>query len=632
MKLYRYFYLTLCVCAALSLGSCRRPIDGGGDEPDVPVEPVDPLGPGEFRLDISGHDGIRNLSQVMSRPVLNLSLRAEDELESFTFSYTVNGGVRKFIHELYDKSEKKLQLDVKDYGSYVVKGYLYPDADVDNRIQVDTVLWMKYESADVSEVVARTTRRSVDLLGGESLVEGESGSLVLFYMPENTFVTMKCASSDASVLWIDESDARNTGGMYTVDFKALKPGNVKLIYSTTNGPDKGTVEVPVTIEEDSDGKAVYVSLSTDTDLYLSGSFVAANVCGESGKPQRRFDVSLSVDGNVVKSVNEVMLSKDMILSFSSAGLSIGVHKLLATVVPSDGMGVTVTSECTFYVAAPVVSVETNSYNTGSDGPVYPLELDVRKEYTFALSGVPEMFLDRFSFNYAAGDYYVSGSGPWLFVPEVFGRGDIHLEYALSGKRSRLLTFNVLRKDVYPLTLSWEYEAEAFDRDYKVKECALKVTPSGRYVASMSVDYSGSINYYGYCEYPVHSRVEKTGDYVNERHTDVISRGEHAIRTTVPSGSQSFVLANLLNKAIEIASNSMECSYWTTDAFEEHRIIYDSDLGPHSYLATEYFHYDLIVDKLHFGILSNYEGLTFEVTLSGINSDVIIIETNNIKIK
>lgn len=610
----KFFLQAACVAACLLVLACsKRGSDVGGNDKPAPGAP--------FSVTFTVEDGLLDRSGVVSSPKVSFTLSSEDKAGNYVLNYSVDGGPSKTVSFLYDgmppRNLSSAFSSFSEYGKHTLRGTVTDTEDERNSVSVEQDVWMRY--VPVTGTVLRYVCPSRDGEAGEAgvqLYEGEAGFFDLSFEPRTTFLHVDAASTDASVVSL--GDVVYEEGVVRIPFSALKQGKATLSIDTENGPEKGNRKVSVEVVEDTEGRAVSLEMSLEGDLVFGALPLRFVVDGASGDASRRFRVDYLVDGVVVATDESVALNGVVRKSVSGAGLGIGEHVASVKVTALDGRGLPLEREQAFTVVDPMLSITGWAYNGVPVGSGSSLTLDVGNTYVVSLAGVPEAFAGRFVFGTSGDGFSVSGNAPWSVSPTSYGRGSFTLRYTCGNDSVDVLSAGVLRRDTCELLLEWKHAKGLEGGQMKVRTCNLTVSVTGKYASSMSVPLSGSLSYYGVCEYPVASKVIKDNSFYNTKETKTISGGTRD--WSASAGGAGSVALDLLQQATAIETSYISAGYWTMDTIREGYVVYDSELSPyHAYLAEGQFYYELVVSSVSVRLVAQpQEGLSYRLKVSGID--------------
>lgn len=213
-----------------------------------------PVAP-RFSVNLNITDGQRTLDRVVDYSKVSVGIVSSNEVESYTFTYQIDGGADHVITKMFNGMNRSLNAAFRDYvnyGGYRLTGCVVIDSNPEQKVLVDTVVWMKYVPLDYQHLVAVVKGDRIVLNGSEEncFNTGDGGTLELTFLPPDSYADIACVSSNPDVFLVDGEKAKTARGVFSIPFTALSAGETNLSFVFVNGPDCSDVSFIVKVLSD----------------------------------------------------------------------------------------------------------------------------------------------------------------------------------------------------------------------------------------------------------------------------------------------------------------------------------------------------------------------------------------------
>lgn len=353
-----------------------------------------------FRLVVDAVDGtILGDGTVIKKPELNFRIEGEDVKAQYSMVYTIDGSQDIWKRGIPADRPWNLQDEFTGwtlYGSHTVKGKVILEKDTNRTVSFNVTIWIKYASANVSEVYFNTVSGQKIFKDKCVLVTGTTGELVVAYVPETSLLHVDVTSMPGGVLDFSLSSTEYEPGFIRIPYEVKAVGEPVVTLTVSNGPDSESYSYEIDCREDDVAKT-FRPYMTASDLVFEGVPVSVSAGLSSGNIEIEYDVDFAVDGNPSSSFEGVSLFTPLAASLSTEGLEAGSHEASCSVVPYAGGVQPQEASDIFYVYRPRLRVTDVDDVTKYLWPGESAELTVGNSYYVAAEGLPEQYAHLVAF-------------------------------------------------------------------------------------------------------------------------------------------------------------------------------------------------------------------------------------------
>lgn len=428
----KHIFHIICFIGLMVIGfaSCRKVIDlpGGGDES------VEPIGPKDTELIVKVVDGVLNRNGVLSLPSVVFSVKCVDEAANFVIEYSVDGGPRKTLKNIWDGTEKKIDADFKDfktYGKHVVRGVLYEKDDKENVHNFEKDVWMLYEPVEVSDECYFSMKgRTVSSKDANAtLYVTEYGFLQIDYTPATSLAEVSVSDgSGKGIMSFDESKMDISSGRFSVPFSVEKEGRALVCVDFVNGPGKIERSFEVRCVKDETVTTVKASVSMSSFVQL-GTGCEAIITLDEGNIDVDYDLDMYLDGVSVGSAKGVSMASGYKYMLEASSLTKGSHVFKVTCRRSDGKGSESVVEKNFEVID--ISLSADGVTVAKDGTS---NVEVGKRIVMAIRVKDEWNISNITLSSVSEGISIteSGKAQWMVVSRTRGKKALELKCSIDG--------------------------------------------------------------------------------------------------------------------------------------------------------------------------------------------------------
>lgn len=538
--LTRYINIALCLLTVGSVMGCKHRLD----PPDTPEEPAS----SKLALSYEIIDGLRVEKEVLNLPVLNMTIVKGDEAGNYAFDYSIDGGVDKTIKSLWVGKTISIGEDFKNnnvQGKHTVKGTLYNVDNDDEKVVVDTTVWIKYKIDEVKTPVFVTNERSVAVENNAVVYKGESGYLRIPYSPTNSVLPAKVVVPNNSPLKFDSSKAQSTNGYYTIPFSVTSTADVLLTIEISNGDPVRVDEYAIVCKEDSEGVTLGLELNAaPVSIWNEGLDLSMTIKDVNPRP---YNIVYEIDGNIADAMTGKSVTGTLEHTVPTNNLREGEHTLSVTVSDAKNASVFVTKTTSFYHANLSISVDDNPMGKGE-----AFQLNTYTNYAFKPIGIPSEYFNLISISSTKNKDEIStasfsSTGTWGVKPISFGRGEIvltinsgkgrQIRYAVTRMLEATVYFNVSENFVFSIGLDG-------------------TAPSG-----VTFSVSGNAEYVAQCDYQYAITEGAASDlHMNSSATRTDWPGSKGISLSIKAG-ETKSLVDLSDKFEEFSKKTYASEIW-----------------------------------------------------------------------
>lgn len=419
-------YIFFILLFVISLSSCRKVIDlPGGDVPGGNTEEE------TTTLSIEVTDGRLNRNGVLSTPSVVFHVECEDEAANFVIEYSVDGGPRKTLKNIWSGVDKKVDSefrDFKEYGRHVIRGVFYQKEDEDNIRNFEKDVWMLYEPIEVSSISFVCFSRNVAFDDKLTLYKEESGLLEIRYTPAASTAEVAVDLPKGSPVSLMAAEAEQGDGFIRIPFDVTGEGKASLTLSLVNGPEKQEYRSEVSCEV-SDDYSGFKPVISAQKLVFAGNGISVLLGVDAVKKDRLYNVDFYIDGALCGGESNLDLKTPQLIVLPSEGLNAGEHTLQAKVTPSANLYYRSvdSDECVFsvYDIVPSITLEKETTPVVPNNGCYAVLLQYN--YKVSFPGMPQDVLsvmtlrgERVHLEKAGADYLMTPlrRGPGSFAVSI----------------------------------------------------------------------------------------------------------------------------------------------------------------------------------------------------------------------
>lgn len=448
-------------------------------------------------------EGLRLENEVVSYPVVNMTVNSEDDAANYTLAYSIDNRAEKKINSLWNGKKVSLSGDFKDndgFGRHTIHAKLVNDENVEDCAVIDTCVWIAYRLTEYSAPIFVTKERTVELEDNVVLYNGEEGNLEFHYAPSGSILPVELVVDESSPIKLDESKRSCKNGLLSVPVKISGKTETLLRVKLENGEQIESKDYYIICKDDTEGVTLGLEMSAaPLSVWSEGLDVSLNI---KDKQTRTYDVVFEVDGQMVDAIMGHSAAGALERTVPSGSLNEGEHTLAVTVMDATKHSVSVTKETKFYHCKPTISLNDKPYGKGEQ-----IEVNTSSVYTVRCSGIPASYYNLVSLVSSDKNMLVekqgTSGGVWTFTPLAYGRGTIMLN--ITTGKGVSLPFPVVR---------YQDVLVHFD---KTEDFIYKVSISASGASTVDFTVSGKAEYAAQCDYEK-AVDDGTDDHGNESMT------------------------------------------------------------------------------------------------------------------
>lgn len=513
------------------------------------IEPDDKGGKTNvLSLNVEIKEGVRLENEIVSYPVVNMTVDSEDDAANYTLSYSIDKRPEKKVSSLWNGKKVSLGGDFKEnegFGRHSIHAKLVNDENVEDYAVIDTCVWIAYRLTEYSGPIFVSAGRAVELQDNAVLYKGEEGYLEFHYSPSNSILPIELELDSNSPINLDESKRQCKNGILSIPAKINGSAETTLTVTLENGVNVESKTYSIICKDDSEGVTLGLELNAaPLSVWNEGLGVSFKI---KDMQTRAYDIIFEVDGDIVDALMGANVSGTVEHVVPSTTLSEGEHTLNVVVMDATNHNVSVSKQAKFYHCNATLSIDNKALSLGE-----AITMEVGHTYTIKCIGVPSSYHNLLNLISSDGRLDINQNGStgngWLVTPNKFGKGT--LAFSISSGRTNV--FN------YPVAC--------------IEEILVNLTQSENFIYGISLDcksasnvsfsVSGKAEYAAQCDYmravPESAASDK---HQNESMTRTDWPGSKSFNLSVSGAQRSITLVDLSERYSYFATQTYQSEIW-----------------------------------------------------------------------